>query len=99
MAKFVRKKVDEKELKLIQDCKRGITDKKGRPVAAIPQIAYRDGYAYIRVQRWDDGKLNKKTVTWKFATALGFNMDQAYNSEAVLEENGKVRVNYYETDW
>ena len=98
MAKFVRKRADEKELKLIMDCKNGITDKLGRPVAAIPQIQYNDGYAYIRVVRWDDGKVNRNTVTWKFAKALGFNMEQAYRSEADWDGN-KIRCSFHEVAW
>jgi len=98
MAKFVRKMVDEKELKLITDCKRGVTDKLGRPVAAIPQIIYTDGYAYLRVvHRVTDG-VNRKSVAWTFATALGFDMETAYDYDLTLEGYNFRRI-WHEVEW
>lgn len=103
MAKYVRKRADEKELALIKDCKRGVADKNGRPIAAIPQILYVDGYAYIRVQHWDDGKLNKKSKVWAFAKALGFNMEQAYDYEIKYlggyGKDYKTKMIFHEKEW
>lgn len=77
--------------------------KNGRPIAAIPQILYVDGYAYIRVQHWDDGKPNKKSKVWAFAKALGFNMEQAYDYEIeYLGGYGKdyeTKMIFHKTEW
>lgn len=98
MAKFVRKKVDDKELKLITDCKRGITDKLGRPVAAIPQIIYTGGYAYLRVAHRVSGGVNRKSMAWTFATALGFDMETAYDYNLMLEGHEFRRI-WHKVEW
>ncbi len=98
MAKFVRKKVDKKELKLMQDCKRGITDKLGRPVAAIPQIIYTAGYAYLRVAHRVSGGVNRKSMAWTFATALGFDMETAYEYNLMLEGHEFRRI-WHKVEW
>ena len=103
MAKYVRKRVNEAELKLILDCKKGVTDKNGRPIAAIPQIHYVDGYAYIRVQRYGQGKVNKKSKVWTFAEALGFNMEQAYDYDVEFlggyGKDYKTKMVFHEVEW
>ena len=103
MAKYVRKRVNEDEFKLILDCKKGVADKLGRPIAAIPQIHYVDGYAYIRVQHRGDGKVNKKSKVWAFAKALGFNMEQAYDYEIEFlggyGKDYKTKMIFHKIEW
>lgn len=95
---FVRRHVDEKEEQLVRDCKKGMTDKNGR-TSNLPKI-WKDGdYLYIRVTkkvipRWQ----LRKSVTYKFCEALGFNMDTFYESKVYFDKkSGKAYPTYVES--
>lgn len=93
---YVGKKADEVEEKLVEDCRRGYTQKNGRP-ANLPILIRNGDYIYMRVSQVVQRRSKiEKSVAYQFCKALGFDVDKFYVYEARYDDNMNWVRGYYE---
>lgn len=75
---YVRKKADNKEERLIRDCRKGLLDKREQ-TRAIDSIFRSGEYLYMRVSNkpWNEEYIEQSTVG-RFCKAMAFDMDNLY---------------------